>query len=72
MQLSERVRSPDPLRLVDSSEEHEMNANVKPSQQDDDARKQSELTRSVGVRLTTPEKATTSRWGAIKRVLRLG
>ena len=46
-----------------------MNANVKLSQQDEDTRKQKELTRSVGVRLTRPEKSTTSRWGAIKRMV---
>ena len=46
-----------------------MNANVKLSQQDEDARKQSELTRSVGVRLTRPEKSTSSRWSSIKRLI---
>jgi hypothetical protein len=46
-----------------------MNANVKLSQQDDDIRKQNELTRRVGVRLTPPEKSTTSRWSSIKGLL---
>lgn len=46
-----------------------MDANVKQSQQDEDARKQSELTRRVGVRLTRPKKSTTSRWSAIKRLV---
>jgi hypothetical protein len=47
-----------------------MNANVKLSQQDEDTRTQSELTRSVGVRLTRAEKST--RWSAIKRLFRVG
>jgi hypothetical protein len=49
-----------------------MNANVKLSQQDEDTRKQNELTRRVGLRLTRPGKSTTSRWGAIKGLLRIG
>jgi hypothetical protein len=49
-----------------------MNTNVKLSQQDEDTRKQNELTRRVGVRMTAPEKSTTSRWSAIKGLLRIG
>ena len=49
-----------------------MSTNVKLSQQDEDTRKQSELTRRVGVRLTRREKSTTSRWSAIKGLLRIG
>jgi hypothetical protein len=33
---------------------------VKLSQQEEDTRKQNELARKVGVRMTAPEKATTS------------
>jgi hypothetical protein len=47
-----------------------MNANVKLSQQDEDTRKQNERTSSVGVRLTRPEKSTSSRRSAIKRIVR--
>ncbi len=47
-----------------------MNPNVKLSQHDEDSRKQHELTRSVGVRLTRSEKSRTTRWSAIKRLLR--
>jgi hypothetical protein len=49
-----------------------MNANVKLSQQDDDTRAQKVLTGKVGVRLTRPEKSTSSPWSAVKRVLRIG
>jgi hypothetical protein len=49
-----------------------MNANVKLSQQDEDDRKQTELTRIVGLRLTRSEKTTASTWSAFKRLLRLG
>ena len=49
-----------------------MNENVKLSQQDEDARRQTQLTRSVGVRLTAPEKSTTSRWSTLKGLLRIG
>jgi hypothetical protein len=49
-----------------------MTENVKPSQQDEDTRAQNELTGKVGVRLTRPEKSTTSRWSAVKRLLRIG
>jgi hypothetical protein len=49
------------LRLIARSKgAHGMNANAKLSQQDEDTVKQSALTRSVGVRLTGPEKS--SRW----------
>ena len=44
-----------------------MNANVT-LPPDEAARKQSELTRSVGVRLTRPAKSPSSRWSAIKRL----
>ena len=46
-----------------------MNANVKLSQQGDETRRPTELTRSVGVRSTRPEKS--SRWSAIKRLFRV-
>ncbi len=49
-----------------------MNETEKPSQQDEDTRAQSELTATVGTRLTRPEKSTTSRWSAVKRLLRIG
>lgn len=49
-----------------------MNATAKHSQQDEDSRRQSELTRTVGTRLTQPEKSSTSRWSALKRLLRVG
>jgi hypothetical protein len=48
-----------------------MNANVKLSQQDEDTRKHNELTRRVGVRLTRPEKSTTSLWSSIKSLVRI-
>jgi hypothetical protein len=49
-----------------------MNVTEKLSQQDEDTRTQTELTGKVGVRLTRPEKSTTSRWSAVKRLLRIG
>jgi hypothetical protein len=49
-----------------------MNANVELSQQEEDSRTQAELTGKVGVRLSTPEKSTTSPWSAVKRMLRIG
>ena len=49
-----------------------MDSTVRGSQQDEDDRTQSELTRRVGTRLTRPEKSTTSRWSAVKRLLRIG
>jgi hypothetical protein len=49
-----------------------MNENVKLSQQDEDTESQKELTGKVGVRLSTPKKSTTSPWGSVKRLLRLG
>lgn len=49
-----------------------MNENEKLSQQDEDSESQKDLTGKVGVRLTSPEKSTTSRWSAVKRLLRLG
>jgi hypothetical protein len=42
------------------------------SQQEKDSRTQEKLTSSVGVRLTTPEKSTTSPWSSLKRMLRIG
>jgi hypothetical protein len=49
-----------------------MDATVRDSKQDEDNRTQSDLTRKVGTRLTRPEKSTTSRWSAVKRLLRIG
>jgi hypothetical protein len=49
-----------------------MDPTVRESQQDEDERTQSELTSKVGTRLTPPEKSTTSRWSALKRLLRIG
>ena len=48
-----------------------MSTNVKLSQQDEDTRKQNDLTRRVGARLTTPEKSKASRWSGIKGLLRI-
>jgi hypothetical protein len=48
-----------------------MNADVKLSQQDEDTRKQNDLTRRVGVRLTRPEQPNTSLWSSLKGVLRI-
>jgi hypothetical protein len=45
---------------------------VKTSQQEQDTRTQTELTGKVGVRLTRPQKSTTSRWSALRRLLRIG
>jgi hypothetical protein len=57
-----------------SSEERTISLNVteKLSHQDEDTRTQHELTGKVGVRLTRPEKSTSSRWAALKRLLRIG
>jgi hypothetical protein len=49
-----------------------MNSNMKISQQEQDNRTQTELTSKVGVRLTRPEKSTTSPWSTAKRLLRIG
>ncbi len=49
-----------------------MNETEKLSQQEEDSESQKELTGKVGVRLTTPEKSTTSPWSKLKHVLRLG
>jgi hypothetical protein len=49
-----------------------MDATVRQSQQDKDNRTQSDLTSRVGTRMTRPEKSTTSRWSALRRLLRLG
>jgi hypothetical protein len=49
-----------------------MSETVKTSQQQDDTRAQNDLTAKVGVRLSRPEKSTTSTWSAVKRVLRIG
>lgn len=48
-----------------------MNADVKLSQQDEDTRKQNDLSRRVGVRLTRPEKSNTSLWSSIKSLVRI-
>jgi hypothetical protein len=47
-----------------------METSVKTSQQVEDTRKQDELTGKVGVRLTAPEKSTTSSWSTFKRFFR--
>ena len=49
-----------------------MTTHEKPSQQDEDRDAQDALTSKVGVRLTTPEKSTTSPWSSLKRLLRIG
>ena len=49
-----------------------MNSNVKISQQDADTQTQKDLTAKVGARLTPQEKSGSSRWSAVKRLLRLG
>jgi hypothetical protein len=52
-----------PGRTEESTEtgnEHESDADGDASQRDEDARRQSELTRSVGIRLTRPEKRGTT------------
>jgi len=49
-----------------------MTTNVKSTQQEEDSRTQTELTGKVGVRLSRPEKSSTSPWAAVKRLLRLG
>jgi len=49
-----------------------MTTHQKLSQQDEDSRAQDELTSKVGVRLTTPEKSTSSPWSSLKRLLRIG
>lgn len=69
--MTERSARRVQFGITHNCQEHEMNASVKLSQQDEDTRKQSELTRSVGVRLTRPEKSTSSRWSAIKRLVRV-
>ncbi|HEX7255942.1 MAG TPA: hypothetical protein VF236_08455 [Gaiellaceae bacterium] len=47
-----------------------MTEHVKISQQQEDTQTQKDLTARVGVRLETPQKSTTSRWSAVKRLLR--
>ncbi len=49
-----------------------MNEHVKVSQQQKDTSTQNDLTAKVGVRLTPREKSTTSRWGSMKRLFRVG
>lgn len=49
-----------------------MDEHVETSQQQEDTRAQSDLTAKVGVKLSRPEKATTSTWSAVKRLLRIG
>jgi hypothetical protein len=60
-----------PGRTEESTEagnEHESDADGDASQRD--ARRQSELTRSVGIRLTRPEKRGTTRWSRFKALRR--
>jgi hypothetical protein len=62
-----------PGRTEESTEtgnEHESDADGDASQRDEDARRQSELTRSVGIRLTRPEKRGTTRWSRFKALRR--
>jgi hypothetical protein len=49
-----------------------METTVNHSQQEEDSRKQTELTGKVGVRLTPQEKSNNSTWSAFKRFLRIG
>jgi hypothetical protein len=49
-----------------------MSADAKASQADEDGRTQDRLTRSVGIRLERSEKSTTTPWGTLKRLLRIG
>ena len=49
-----------------------MNEHEQTSQQQDDTRAQSDLTAKVGVKLSRPEKSTTSPWSSVKRLLRIG
>jgi len=49
-----------------------MSQEMKTTQQQDDTRTQNDLTSKVGVKLTAPEKSTTSPWSAVKRLLRIG
>jgi hypothetical protein len=49
-----------------------MDEATKISQQQQDTSAQNDLTAKVGVKLTRPEKSTTSPWSAIKRLLRIG
>jgi hypothetical protein len=49
-----------------------MNSNVRITQQEEDSRTQTELTGKVGVRLSRPEKSSTSPWATVKRLLRIG
>jgi hypothetical protein len=49
-----------------------MTTQEKLSQQDLDREVQDALTSKVGVRLTRPEKSTTSPWSSLKRLLRIG
>ena len=49
-----------------------MNTDVKITQQEEDSQTQNELTGKVGVRLSRPEKSSTSPWAKVKRLLRIG
>lgn len=49
-----------------------MNNDVKITQQEEDSQTQTALTGKVGVRLTRPEKSSSSPWATVKRLLRLG
>jgi hypothetical protein len=49
-----------------------MSEHVKSTQQQDDTQTQNDLTAKVGVKLTTPEKSTSSSWSSVKRFFRVG
>jgi hypothetical protein len=49
-----------------------MSTDVKMSQQDVDAKRQKDLTGTVGVRLERQERSGSSPWRSVKRLLRLG
>jgi hypothetical protein len=61
----------DPAPSDERGEEHVSPARVDSSQQDKDARRQSELTRSVGTRLTRPGNPTSTRRSAFKALRRI-
>jgi hypothetical protein len=73
MDATSRPYGVDADRTEESTEtgkDQESDADGHASQQDEDARRQSELTRSVGVRLTRPEKPTTTRWRGLRGLRR--
>lgn len=49
-----------------------MNQHIESSKQETDTRAQRDLTAKVGVKLTRPEKSSTSTWSTMKRFLRVG